>query len=213
MIVAFNERGSGMLIQCKIKSRYLICISLLLIILIGCATNTTVEYEAVTTPVIDVEILNQIDINSYPVKGESIESQIDNDYPILQSTIVVDLPKAEYDVPVPVGGVGSIGGSLVRKVGDNGLVPLVPDNLLLAKVLSTDTGVEAYIRVSEDAPKAELFTTGVFIFRDVAPGKYGLVIDVTYSQFPILDETGSPLLLEIIGDDVHDLGNIITELP
>ena len=83
---------------------------------------------------------------------------------------------------------------------------------MLGAVLTNDQGEQFYVRVREEGLKAEVFPTGVFIFRNVPPGRYGIAIDIGYAQF-LLEPNGEPLLFDIVGGEVKDLGQIITSLP
>ena len=60
---------------------------------------------------------------------------------------------------------------------------------------------------------AQLFPTGIFVFQNVPPGEYGLMVDVGYTLFTITGDDGSPLLFTVEAGKALDLGQIITELP
>jgi len=117
-------------------------------------------------------------------------------------------PSPEVNLPAAGGDNGVVGGVLIREVGDQGFMPLIPRELILGEIVSVNTGEPAYVRTNEDSPRAELFPTGVFIFRNVPPGEYGLVMDLGFSQFLIEDYTFS-----VEPGQVLDLGQVITKTP
>lgn len=122
-------------------------------------------------------------------------------------------PDPERAIPNPDSNTAAIGGVLIREVGENGYLPVVPQALYLGKVLLNSAGEQALISQGSDSPQAQLFQTGVFIFSDVPPGTYGLVIDLGFSQFPLTDESGVDLLIDVEGGKAYDLGQVMVALP
>lgn len=138
----------------------------------------------------------------------------ENSYPVpTPDGLVSEPPNTPRDLPQPSGENAVIGGILIREIVDTGFIPLQPRTLSLAEVLHTDAGNPAYIREGTHSPQAELFPTGIFLFRDVPPGEYGLMVDVGFTKFPITSDDGTPLILNIVGGQVLDLGQVITVIP
>jgi hypothetical protein len=123
-----------------------------------------------------------------------------------------ELPDPERNIPSPGSDSGSIGGFLVRIEGE-GYMPVTPQNLYLGRVLLDDQGRQSVISRSSQSHRAELLPTGVFIFNNVEPGTYGLIVDIAVIEFPVLDENQQPLLLEVQAGQAIDLGAVLVEMP
>lgn len=117
-------------------------------------------------------------------------------------------PNPEVNLPEAGSETAVVGGILIREITDQGFVPLIPRELILGEIVSVDTGDPAYVRTNADSLRAELFPTGIFIFRNVPPGEYGLVMDLGFSQFLIEGYT-----LTVEAGQVLDLGQVITTTP
>ena len=92
-------------------------------------------------------------------------------------------------------------------------MPLVPLALTLAEVVETTDGVPMFLRTSDGSPTAELFPTGIFIIRDVPPGTYGLTVDLGYTEFSLVDESGDLVMITVEAGETVDLGQVITQIP
>lgn len=123
-----------------------------------------------------------------------------------------ELPDPERSLPSPAAGSASVGGYLVRSIGEAGFLPAAVQSLQLGSVLYDDQGRQSLIAVGENAPSAELFATGVFVFANVPPGIYGLVVNIGYTEFPITVD-GQPLLIEVEANTALDLGAVFVEPP
>lgn len=150
---------------------------------------------------------------NYPIATADERVGYPQSTPSIILSAVPDLPDPAITIPVPQANVASIGGVLIRELTDNGFIPLTPDNLYLADILLTDSGEPAYIRANSQSPRAQLLPTGIFLFTNVPPGTYGLFVDVTYTEFPVLDEQEQPMLITVEAGDMLDLGQVITILP
>jgi hypothetical protein len=151
--------------------------------------------------------------NGYP--GPTSSETADSGYPGLPTVEGLSSvpPDPDRDLPQAKSESGVVGGVLIREVVDQGFLPLQPLELTLGEVIASDSGVQAYIRASSSSPKAELYPTGIFIFQSVPPNTYGLIVNVGYSQFPVLSPDGEQLLITVEAGQSIDLGQIIVELP
>lgn len=128
--------------------------------------------------------------------------------------MVSEPPNPNVEMPVPSEGTGSIGGILIRQVTEDGFLPLTPKALYLGEVLNNSEGEMALISFDEEnSPQAQLLATGVFIFNNIPPGVYGLVIDVGFAQFPLTGEDGTQILVTIEANQAIELGQIFVTLP
>jgi hypothetical protein len=127
--------------------------------------------------------------------------------------VLPEPPDPPRDLPAASADAGVVGGVLIREITDEGFLPLTPKALFLAEIVLNDAGEAAFLRHNESSPTAELFPTGIFVFNNVPPGEYGLVIDVGFSQFPITGEDGSEILVTVEAGEAIDLGQLIVNLP
>lgn len=127
--------------------------------------------------------------------------------------VVPEPPNPERDLPPADAETATVGGVLIERVTDQGFVPLMPLELMLGTVVEMESGEPAFIRSSSDAPKAELFPTGIFVFRNIPPGTHALVIELGFTQYVVETDEGEPFLFDVEAGEVLDLGQVITEIP
>lgn len=139
--------------------------------------------------------------------GSGYESE-----PAPNPDILSEPPSADITAPEPVTG-GAVYGILVQEVSDEGFLPLLPRGFHLAEVIMNSNGEPALIRRSVDSPKAELFQTGVFVFNNVPPGDYGLLVDVGFNELTINDDSGNPMIITVEEATTQNLQQVFVELP
>jgi hypothetical protein len=193
-----------------------ILLILLLAFVVGCqTTNSNSQTDPEPT---DTEIPEETIPASPATRDSAYPGQATDDaypgqtQPVMPEGAFSELPDPDRNIPAPSPDGGSIGGFLVRMEG-GGYLPVTPRNLYLGRVLSDDQGRQSVISRSAQSQRAELLPTGVFIFNNVEPGTYGLIVDIAVSEFPILDENQQPLLLEVQAGQAIDLGAVMVELP
>jgi hypothetical protein len=108
---------------------------------------------------------------------------------------------------------GVVGGVLVQQVTEDGYLPVTPLALALGDYLENSRGEPALIRYNDSSPHAQIFNTGVFMFSDVQPGIYALVINLGFAQFVIQNEQGYDLIVEVEAGEAVDLGQVFVKLP
>lgn len=146
------------------------------------------------------------DRSGYPAPTQS---SVDSSYPGLRDPALSETPPdIDVDIPNPGADFGSIGGIMVREISGEGFIPLTPIEVALAEVKLLDTGEPGYLAHNDESLRAELPGTGIFIFNNVPPGQYGLVIDMGFTQLLALDENGETLLFNVEAGQVLDLGHI-----
>ena len=116
-------------------------------------------------------------------------------------------PNTERNLPAADSETGIVGGILIREIVGEGFVPFSPQKLILGEIITLDTGEPAYVGASGESPNAELLPTGIFIFRNISPGDYNLVVDIGITQFLVGDT------FTVEAGQVIDLGQVIIELP
>lgn len=146
-------------------------------------------------------------VEPYPGADKALQAQ---DAPYPGPTIeglLAEPPNTERDLPAAENDTGVVGGILIREIVGEGFVPFTPQKLLLGEILTLDNGEPAYVGASGESPTAELLPTGIFVFRNIPPGDYNLVVDIGITQFL----AGGTFTVE--AEQVIDLGQIIIELP
>jgi hypothetical protein len=108
---------------------------------------------------------------------------------------------------------GVVGGVLVQQVTEDGYLPVTPLALALGDYLENSRGEPALIRYNDSSPHAQIFNTGVFMFSDVEPGIYALVINLGFAQFVIQNDRGYDLVVEVKAGEAVDLGQVFVNLP
>jgi hypothetical protein len=116
-------------------------------------------------------------------------------------------PNTERNLPAADSETGIVGGILIREIVGEGFAPFSPQKLILGEIITLDSGEPAYVGASGESPSAELLPTGIFIFRDISPGDYNLVVDIGITQFLVGDT------FTVEAGQVLDLGQVIIELP
>lgn len=153
---------------------------------------------------------------AYPAPGEASAANTPAAYPDAaspQEEILPAPPDPARDLPPASADSGVIGGALIRELSEEGFMPLDPHELILASIVTNDAGTPMFLRHDEDALRAETFPTGVFVFHDVPPGRYGLIVGIGITQFPVRTPDGAELLVDVTPGAVIDLGQVIVQFP
>ncbi|MEM2676118.1 MAG: hypothetical protein QXT10_06470 [Candidatus Bathyarchaeia archaeon] len=125
-----------------------------------------------------------------------------------------DSPIALSPLPTPSSSdVAIISGRLLRDLGSHS-EPMVGTKILLASVLRAEDGTPIMVGASEEtSPAAITAENGAFIFTDVIPGTYGIVVVTPIGLFLIRDKMGKDFLFTVQPGAVLDLGEVHTTLP
>jgi len=111
-----------------------------------------------------------------------------------------------WSEPTPSPGMGLVKGRLV--VGDP--TALIGVSLFLGDIISIDNGGHIAFLNRKNAPIGRIdATTGRFIFIDVPPGEYALIIsDVDYGSRVYLNSSGDIQVIKVVPDGIVNLGDI-----
>lgn len=205
-------------------------LSVLLFVLVGCAGETP-EPAADTTPGAETEPTTAND--AYPAAADdAYPAASDEAYPAASDTDAypattdaypspeadASAPDAElsataepFIVPTPSSGeVGNVTGKLLRLTDDGGTEPFTPAILYLGTILTSSEGIEGLVELDKQiAPRAEPDAAGNFVFVDVEPGRYGLMLDTPRAALLLKQPDGeSDLIVEVVGGEVTDLGEL-----
>jgi len=118
-------------------------------------------------------------------------------------------------VPQPASGeVGITTGTLYRIDGEN-RIPITNATLYLGALLQTAEGVDAMVQMDRNvAPKTITNGLGQFLFLDLPPGRYGLMLDAIEGALLLNQpDDGTDLIIEVTGGQVNDLGELAYPFP
>lgn len=121
-------------------------------------------------------------------------------------------PNPELTLPEVSGETGVIGGILIREISGTGFAPLEPHELILAEVIRSEDG-RGLLAYGDESLRAEMLPTGVFVFKNVPPGEYGLIVNLAIAEFPVRDQSGNEVLINVDSGQAVDLGQVIIEMP
>ncbi|MFT7585779.1 MAG: hypothetical protein ACI9EW_002207 [Cellvibrionaceae bacterium] len=149
----------------------------------------------------------------YPAPRSAAELQAGYPAPESNSSaeVIIDSPELQFDTVDAT--KGSVGGILALEILDDGYIPLEPSRLLLGDVIFSNQGDPFFIRTNGSSQTAKVFSTGMFIFDNVPPGTYGLMVDLTFTAYPVLDENGNPVTFTIEANQVFELGELLAPIP
>ena len=108
-------------------------------------------------------------------------------------------------IPTP----GSTWGILTGTLLENGK-PVTDYSLYLAEIITNEAGEEAIVKLNRStSPRAFLDENGNFVFSNIKPGRYGLILDFVLNSF-LLHYPGSEeqILVTIEAEDILDIGEL-----
>lgn len=141
----------------------------------------------------------------------STQGQEATSTPESAAPFVPETPEPE----TPAEGMGVITGTMMRQV--QGLPPsaLADTTLFLAALLTDESGqASGLARLDEDAaPWVRTDEDGQFVFGDVAPGRYALIIKTPLTLQPVKDaNTSRDIVVDVAAGEVVELGVIAVSL-
>lgn len=110
--------------------------------------------------------------------------------------------------------VGVVVGKLLNRKPQSDLKPLAGAPVYLGKILKSQQGAEGMVELAkETAPKATVDAQGQFVFSDVPPGRYGLMLDTPLGAI-LLNKpvTGEGMIADVGGGKTFDFGELHYDL-
>jgi len=110
--------------------------------------------------------------------------------------------------------VGTVTGHIIRLPTKGDPEPLAGAPLYLGAILKNPDGQDRLVEVSpETSPKTSADDQGRFVFSNIPPGRYGLMLDTPVGTLLLNNpETGGDLIVEVTGGKVLDLGELKYQL-
>jgi hypothetical protein len=183
-------------------------ISVLILGLVGCGTKSTAE-----TPVVTKEV-NAPAVSEYPQpQAVTPIPVIDDTYPgpLSAQTTPEQVNTGENFVtnlviPTPNEGKAVITGQLL--IGGEGGEPYIATLYLGPTVAPSTPTYPPMISFSEDTDLRAIqdVDTGRFVFTDVAPGQYAIILWTPYGGNPLVDENEATVMFSVSAGEVKDLG-------
>lgn len=119
-------------------------------------------------------------------------------------------------VPQPASASVGVATGKVLRIAEGGTrEPVAGYYIYLGRILQNNLGDESIVELDKaTAPKARLNAFGEFVFVDVPPGRYGLMLELLRGAVLLNDpDSGGNMIVEIKGGDVVDLGEMAYPLP
>lgn len=129
------------------------------------------------------------------------------------TTAATDAPTS---IPTPASDRASMTGVIAKKVGESGEEVYPNIRLYVGILLIDSTGQKTLARVDEkNAPQTRTDQQGRFVFKDLEPGKYILVVQVPPNNLMKLNhpETGRDMVIELAAGELKDMGTLYYDLP
>lgn len=111
--------------------------------------------------------------------------------------------------------VGVVTGTILR-TADGGSEPASEGYVIfLGNLLKNDQGVDGLVELDKiTAPKAPVNALGEFVFVDVPPGRYGLMLELRSGTVLLNNpQDGGDLIVEVTGGQITDLGDLGYPIP
>ena len=129
--------------------------------------------------------------------------------PRTQASPTEETSESDLQVPTPSPGFGVVTGQIVAAVP--AARPFLAGDIYLAPVIHAEGEASLpFIRLKPDEdPKADRRNQqNEFVFVDVPPGNYGLIVHTPISNYLVSDGEGDTLVVEVKKNEVLDLGRI-----
>lgn len=185
------------------KAAIVLCLKTILVFMffISSCIKQQAIFETETAYPIDKTQVNPLESGMLGDTAYPLDDFIENQEGYYLTTLTIPTPRME---------TGVVHGKLIALNDDQ---PYLAPSLYLGLVLEPDNqseGAPILTSVSiDDDPIAEQALDGTFLFRDVQPGKYGLIFWTPMSVFLVEDEkTGVPVFVDVEAGQAYDLGTI-----
>jgi hypothetical protein len=131
--------------------------------------------------------------------------------PLKSPFLVIDTPYKLSKLPHPAPGTSVIVGVLKLEHTNQ---PMVSVELYLAQHIGITQDAPIYKLDLDNAPRAITRNDGSFVFEEVPPGRYAIVIWSPFNSFLARNPaTGSELVIDVEPDRIYDIGTLYERYP
>lgn len=196
--------------------RLFFCCVIFVVLFCSCTNEGAEDVSTNIPPTFQVDTSSSPEASAsegYPLPKDNTENNPQG-YPIVVATL--DLPTEEIEVDLPTStDVGTVTG-ILKWDSSLGQEPVSEQILYLGHIVYLADGQPAMGGLNKQtAPVTQSTYAGQFIFEDVPPGQYTLLLDRVVSTFLLNDpNTGGDMIIEVQGGQITDLGELVYyELP
>jgi hypothetical protein len=192
-----------------LKIKYLLLIVISVFVITACGSKNP-------TPTPGVTVVVQTPAEpAYPNPVQETVPIVSSEYPgplggngVPEVIATPDYFVTQLTVPTPESGKATITGLLL--VGGEGGDPYMATLYLASTLPASTPDYPPMIAFSEkkDQRAIQDVDTGQFLFTDVTPGVYAIIVWTPFGGNPLLDKSGGTLILTIKSDEIKDLGII-----
>lgn len=201
-------------------------VSVVLLLVVGIACSQQPELAATATPIPEATAISNLEPTTatidptLPAEGSGdpapeaegypapeAETEREPGYPVSEPTEALSATIEE--VPAPSSAEATTVTGILQVVQDEEIIPVPGIQLYLGKVVMLDDGRPGMSSLNKSiAPVTETNLVGQFIFEDVPPGQYTLVLDQITSTFLLQSPEGGDMIIEAEGGEIVDLGEL-----
>jgi hypothetical protein len=193
-----------------VKTKNILLIYVISILITSCGIKATS-----TTPTMTVVVETPTQ-QAYPNSIEQITiPTVDSAYPGPGNGNGVTEPISTFEyyvtqlvIPTPASGKAIVTGQLL--IGGEGGQPYLNPLYLASTIPPSTPDYPPMISFSEQTDQLGIqdVNTGQFVFTDVAPGQYAIVMWTPFGGNPLVDKSGASIIFTVNADEVKDLGII-----
>lgn len=193
-----------------LKQRFLaVLIAGLLLLLLGACSNEQPDATEEIGPTATTAVAQQAPTQAAPGTDEAYPAQLEptGPYPEPPSTSE-PLAGTIEEVPEPSSdSLGTVTGIIVIEA-ENG-TPVQEAILYLGRIIMLDSGQPGMSALNKQtAPHAQTSLAGQFIFSDVEPGNYTLILDRITDSFVLNQPGGGDLIIPVEAGQITDVGEL-----
>lgn len=121
-----------------------------------------------------------------------------------------EVPATSPTLSPPSEGLSSVTGQVIHEETQE---PFIDTIVRLAEVVRTEEGEDVFVLDQAFSPGAKTDETGIFVFEDVDPMEYVIVVgDVTGIYEVIPGDDGKPKVFNATPDEILDVGSLLVRL-
>lgn len=176
---------------------YVLLVFVLLIIMTSCKSTESSNLEGT---------------QSYPVEPQKTTEEtqeISNSYPVNTETIEPEIN--DIEIPIPNEDTSVVFGEIQSLTTDE---PIAFSKIYLASKVFLDSGDSYVLSFTEnESPHSQTNKAGEFAISLIPPGEYVMVLATPIDIYPVLDESGEKVEINLSKGESLDLGLLYGKWP